>query len=57
MREKFMRIEHIAMYVNNLEKTKDFFIRYVNAKSNDGYHNKTTAFHTFSSKFRQTFFA
>ena len=39
-----MRIEHIAMYVNDLEKAKDFFIRYFNAESNDGYHNKTTDF-------------
>ena len=22
-----MRIEHIAMYVNDLEKTKDFFVK------------------------------
>ena len=26
-----MRIEHIAMYVNDLEKTKDFFVKYFNA--------------------------
>lgn len=37
-----MRVEHIAMYVNDLEKARDFFIRYFNAVSNDGYHNKTT---------------
>ncbi|MGN0630611.1 MAG: VOC family protein [Ruminococcus sp.] len=37
-----MRIEHIAMYVNDLEKARNFFIRYFNAVSNDGYHNKTT---------------
>lgn len=39
-----MRIEHIAMYVTDLEKAKDFFIRYFDAESNDGYHNKTTDF-------------
>lgn len=42
-----MRIEHIAMYVNDLEKTKDFFIQYFHAKSNDGYHNKTTDFRSY----------
>lgn len=42
-----MRIEHIAMYVNDLEKTKDFFIKYFHAKSNDGYHNKTTDFRSY----------
>lgn len=30
-----MRIEHIAMYVNDLEKTKDFFVKYFNAIAND----------------------
>ena len=39
-----MKIEHIAMYVNDLEQTKDFFVRFFGATSNDGYHNKTTDF-------------
>lgn len=42
-----MRIEHIAMYVTDLEKAKDFFIRYFDAESNDGYHNKTTDFRSY----------
>jgi lactoylglutathione lyase len=42
-----MRIEHIAMYVNDLEKTREFFIKYFNAVSNDGYHNKTTDFRSY----------
>lgn len=42
-----MKIEHVAMYVNDLEKTKDFFISYFNAKSNDGYHNKNTDFKSY----------
>ncbi|AKA67826.1 VOC family protein [Clostridium scatologenes] len=42
-----MRIEHVAMYVNDLEKTKDFFISYLNAKSNDGYYNKNTGFRSY----------
>jgi lactoylglutathione lyase len=45
--EKAMRIEHIAMYVNDLEKTREFFIKYFNAVSNDGYHNKTTDFRSY----------
>jgi lactoylglutathione lyase len=44
---KVMRIEHVAMYVNDLEKVKDFFISYLNAKSNDGYHNKNTDFKSY----------
>ena len=42
-----MHIEHIAMYVNDLEKTKEFFIKYFNATSNEGYHNKTTDFRSY----------
>ena len=37
-----MKIEHIAMYVNELEAARDFFVTYLGGKSNDGYHNKTT---------------
>lgn len=29
-----MRIEHIVVYVRNLEKTREFFIQYLEAKSN-----------------------
>ena len=46
-----MRIEHIAMYVNDLEKTRDFFIQYFNATSNEGYHNKKTDFRSFFLSF------
>lgn len=42
-----MRIEHIAMYVNNLENAKDFFIKYFGATANDGYHNVTTDFRSY----------
>ncbi|RKM55370.1 glyoxalase [Butyrivibrio sp. CB08] len=42
-----MKIEHIAMYVNDLEAARDFFIKYLGGKSNDGYHNKTTDFRSF----------
>lgn len=42
-----MRIEHIAMYVNDLEKTKDFFVKYFHAIPNEGYYNKNTDFHSY----------
>ena len=42
-----MSVEHIAMYVNDLEKARDFFVKYFHAKSNDGYHNKTTNFRSY----------
>ena len=39
-----MRIEHVALYVKDLENTKKFFMKYLGAKSNDGYHNQKTGF-------------
>ena len=46
-----MIIEHIAMYVNDLEKARDFFVKYLDGKSNDGYHNKTTDFRSYFISF------
>lgn len=34
-----MKIEHVALYVNDLEKARSFFVKYLGATSNDGYHN------------------
>ena len=42
-----MKIEHIAMFVNDLEKARDFFIKYLGATSNDGYNNKDTGFRSY----------
>ena len=39
-----MKIEHVAMYVKDLEAAKDFFVTYFGAKPNEGYYNKTTGF-------------
>ena len=46
-----MRIEHIAMYVNDLEKARDFFVKYLDGKSNDGYHNVKTDFRSYFISF------
>ena len=46
-----MKIEHIAMYVNDLEAAKLFFIKYLCGRSNDGYHNKTTGFRSYFISF------
>lgn len=46
-----MKIEHIAMYVNDLESTRDFFIKYLGGRSNNGYLNKTTGFRSFFISF------
>ena len=42
-----MTIDHIAMYVKDLEKARDFFVKYLDGKSNDGYHNKSTDFRSY----------
>ena len=34
-----MKIEHIALYVNDLEEARNFFLKYLGAASSDGYHN------------------
>ncbi len=39
-----MIIEHIAMYVSDLEKTRSFYETYFGAKSNDMYHNTKSDF-------------
>lgn len=46
-----MHIEHVAMYVNDLERAKDFFVRYFGASANDGYHNRTTDFRSYFLSF------
>ena len=46
-----MRIEHIAMYVNDLEAAKDFFVTYLGGASNSGYHNNSTDFRSYFISF------
>ena len=46
-----MKIEHVAMYVNDLEAARDFFVSYLGGKSNDGYHNRTTDFRSYFISF------
>ena len=42
-----MRIEHIAMYVSDLEKAKCFFENYFGAVSGNKYHNIKTDFSSY----------
>ena len=46
-----MRIEHIAMYVSDLESARDFFVKYLGGKSNNGYHNQITGFRSYCISF------
>lgn len=42
-----MKIDHIALYVNDLEGTKAFFETYFQAVANEGYHNPKTDFRSY----------
>ena len=46
-----MKIEHIALYVTDLEKMKKFYEVYFSATSNDKYHNLTTGLETYFLSF------
>ena len=46
-----MKIEHIALYVNDLERAKDFFVRYLGGVPNAGYHNDRTGFRSYFLQF------
>ena len=46
-----MKIEHIALYVNDLESAKNFFCKYFFAIPNEGYHNPRTDFRSYFLRF------
>ena len=39
-----MVIEHIALFVNDLEKARDFFVKYLGGRSDEGYYNPREEF-------------
>lgn len=42
-----MGIDHIAIYVRDLEKSKMFYEKYFGGKANDQYHNPRTGLRTY----------
>ena len=40
--EEIMKIEHVALYVNNLVEARNFFVKYLSGHADDGYHNSNT---------------
>lgn len=46
-----MKIEHIGLWVKDLEKMKEFYNRYFDSVSNDLYHNQTTGFRSYFLSF------
>lgn len=48
-----MKIEHIAIYVKDLERSKLFYEKYFNAKSNEKYRNPKTQFESYFLSFSE----
>lgn len=46
-----MRIDHMALYVKDLEGAKQFFIRFFGATANEMYHNPRTGLKTYFLSF------
>ena len=46
-----MRIEHVAMYVNDPEAARDFFVRFFGGRANSGYLNPRTQFRSYFISF------
>jgi len=46
-----MKLNHIALYVNDLEKMKSFYETYFNGKANKMYHNPKTGLKTYFLEF------
>lgn len=46
-----MNLEHVALFVKDLEKAKDFFCLYLGGKANDGYYNENTGFRSYFISF------
>ncbi len=46
-----MKIDHIAFWVNDLERMKDFYIEYFQAQSNEKYYNPVKNFSSYFLSF------
>lgn len=46
-----MKIEHAALYVQDLGKSREFFEKYFNAKAGELYHNPRTTFRSYFLSF------
>lgn len=42
-----IKINHIAIYVSNLEESREFYEKYFGAKSNEKYYNSKTGLQTY----------
>ncbi|MBZ2099205.1 VOC family protein [Streptococcus mitis] len=47
-----MKIDHVGLYVRNLERAKNFFESYFQAQANQLYHNPKTGFSSYFLAFK-----
>ncbi len=50
-KEKVMKINHMALYTGNIEKSRDFYMKYFEAVPNEKYHNPKTGLQTYFLRF------
>lgn len=48
-----MKIEHTALYTEDLERMRSFFMKYFEASSNELYHNPKTGFTSYFLSFQE----
>ncbi len=46
-----MKLEHVALYVSDLERARDFFVDWLGGRSNEAYHNPKTGLRTYFISF------
>ena len=46
-----MKLEHVALYVSDLERARDFFVDWLGGRYNEGYHNPKTGLRTYFISF------
>ena len=49
-----MKINHMALYTEDLEKSKEFYEKYFEAKANNKYHNVKTGLQTYFLSFPES---
>lgn len=46
-----MKVEHIAIWSKDIERLKEFYVKYFKAKANEGYFNENTGFSSYFLSF------
>ena len=46
-----MKIDHVAIWTKNLERLREYYVKFLDGKSNQKYHNKETGFESYFISF------